>query len=1198
MLVVNLNSHVRAMNGRWNWRDMTELFEADIPGIMSFAVLKAYSGDGDERESASLLAVARSPEDGRSKPLLELVRIAHPESDGIGDACVISRVESTEYFGIQSTLVNIELFASTRDTNHPQALAACRTHRGVSMILLTNDGDISTSEANESFESERGEMNFDKDVVTIAESLVDTPVSSLLHKGAMKKYQAKLHACTNSIGESDDESRAVLKHLLRVAAGIREYTSSSPRSSSLLANLLRWSDEISELSYKWTTFQLLRSSSANEAESSGDTLRKKWHLFRTTPVLEMLKKYIKLGSMRAVKILWGRHLDGDAVRNIGKLLQYLPALLPVSAYAGWIQGEVIPTLIQHVEQSQSSESDAATEADIRPMLTELALWLLERSEAAAAKGDLDTAICICKLLNSEGEGDSMRGRDFSFHEFKLQASTNYSRLLENGEYDAKTLKEPDAIERIERLSQKLRHIKHLAVEHHFIISLSVFEDETPATIAMSMLDRVSDPESLKKEIEDHVKKYLRFCAVDIDPVLHDYVMELAESIQTSQSAKETQALVLLDEISDVNVRTDATLVLLRSALPPYSQALKTYANKCIHSWKTERLEEIEEHVRLMEIQDMLSTYGIKQFDLADAKSASRLVSHILNQVSRPTALTDAMLLVDVYSDLQCDRAAVRFTENLLSGSAAIPTADDLLNEVSVRVAKAMDALTEVKKRKETKSHMALYVSLMEEIVEFGVMLLEMEVEEVDDAHQNEASELQNGLKTQSFILCMLKALVAAYLPELKTMLDLTGTTPNDSVSAYIQNPDYLLSDALLRDLQRICQVEADYGVLLSVAVLRNPEKCETKLKQLMKPEVLFAEDYDDADTRISNDSAAPVDYVGKGKGKKRVVASSEQSSTVAAKRQRTHKKNYSQPRDGTCRGLQQDDEKARLIFDLSRFASAVGIDSKTCQSLIAQSAAKSGSILQAARFSRDLFSRRSNTGVDHCSSPASVSEQTDLKSKFQPAEALKKVAISLSLYTSNHVKEIYDVPVTRHQQHMPAQMARIQAPMYTLELVKYALCMCEKESFDETLILLKNTILVNEILQFTLHNILPSKTSTSLWTLYPGWYRGDACAMSSYEAMKLASRFAIAEHKNLRREGEARHTIASKRFVSFLVEQRADLLSLQALMSMQELPEDAASVVNTQMGKLLSTVFQSHEIDNYLALGYVAHYHSRCCCSL
>ncbi|KAG7377208.1 hypothetical protein PHYPSEUDO_012025 [Phytophthora pseudosyringae] len=1163
----------------WNWRDMTEMFEADVSEIMSFAVIRACAREEHKPEypSASLLAIARSTEDGSPKLLFELVRIEHLESDDAGTAHVVSRMEPTEYLEAHAKCTNVALFASPRDTDHCQALAAYRTRCGVSMLLLTGDGDSLTSEVDGSFVSGDGEVSFTENAVTIAESLVDIPIASLMQKRAMKKYQGKLDACTSSIGESDDESRAIFKQLLQVAVGIREYTSSSPRPSPLLESLLRWCDEISDLSYKWTTFQLLRSSATveAEAEASGNALREKWNLFRTTPMVEMLGKYIKLGSMRAVRILWGRHLAAAAVRNIGKLLQYLPAPLPVSAYADWIQSEVLPTLIRHVEQTQASESDAATEAENRSMLTEVTLWLLERSEAAAATGDLDTAIRICNLLKAEDGVDSMGAAGLSFYKFKLQASSSCSKSLQSGMRDGEAQHELGAFERINGLGEKLRHVQRLAVEHHFVISLSVFEDETPATIAMSMLDRVFDPESLKQEIEKHVRKYLQFCGVDVDPVLHDYVTELAESIQSPQSAEETRALVLLDEISDANVRADATLALLRSVLPPYSQALTSYAKNCT-LWKTQRLEEIEEHVRLMKIQDMLMSYGIKQFDIADAKSSSRLVSHILNQVTRPTAWTDALLLVDAYSDMHCDRAVVRYTENLLSDSDA-PT-----DEVSVRVAKAMGALAEVKQRKDPKAHIMLYVSLMEEIIEFGVTLLEMEAEEMDDAH-GEGAERQNELKPQSFTLCMLKSLVAAYLSELKAMLGLAGTTPDDSVSAYIESADYLLTDALMTDLRRIGQVEADYEILLSVSVLRDPQKCEAKLKQLMKPEILFAED--DDDPRSAGElTASLVAYVGKGKGKKRAVASNDSSGV--AKKQRTSQNVALQSLSGEGHGLQQDDERTRLVFDLNRFSSAVGIDSKACQALIAQRAAKNGSILQAVRFSRDLFSRRANTGTKNSSSPSSIPEQYDLSSKFHPAEALKKIAISLSLYTSSHVKEIYDVPLTRNQQLMLAQLARVQAPMYTLELLRYALCMCDKESFDETLILLKTTMLVNEILQFTQHSILTAKTrAAAQWTLYPRWYRGDACALASFEAMKLVTRFAIAEHKNLHREVEVGDTIASKRYVSFLVDQRADLLSLQALMSMHELPEDAASVANTQMGKLLSTVFQSQEIDNYLALG-------------
>ncbi|KAK1944389.1 Kinetochore-associated protein 1 [Phytophthora citrophthora] len=843
----------------------------------------------------------------------------------------------------------------------------------------------------------------------------------------------------------------------------------------------------------------------------------------------MLEKYIKLGSMRAVRILWGRHYDSTAVGSIGKLLQYLPTSLPVSAFASWIQSELIPTLIRHEQAEVSS-----TETNDPPVLIEVVLWLIERSEAAASKGDLDTAIRICDLLKIDDTRGSMDGGELSFYEFKLENSMNYA-----GEHGR------GAFERIERLAEKLRHVKRLAVEHQFIISLSVFEDETPATIAMSMLDRVLDPESLQKEIEDHVRTYLEFSGIAVDPVLHDYVTELAESIQSPESAVEARILVLLDEIRNPDVRANATLALLRSVLPPYSPTLKNYANSC-SQWKTERLEEIEEHVRLMEIQDMLTKYGIKQFDVADTKSASRLVSHILNQVSKPTALTDAMLLVDAYSDLHCDRAVARYTENLLSDL------DATCEEVPDRVVKAMDALTEVKKRKELKAHLELYVALLEETIEFGVTLLEMEAEEMEVNEQGH----ENG---QSFVLCMLKALVTAYLDELKTILEIMDTAP-DSVVTYVESSDYLLSDKLLSDLQRICQIESDYRVLLSIKLLRDPEECEKKFKQLINPKILFEDDEDQEPLGI------PVIYAGRGKGKKRAVASNGQGS-LATKRQRTGQDIGLQSRSSES---QQNDERTRLLFNLNRFASVVGIDAKVYQSFIAQSAATSGSILQAIRFSRDLYSRRSFN--------------VPIGSARHPAEALKKIAISFSLYTSSHVKDIYDVAFTRNQKLLPAQVARVQAPIYTLELLRHALCMCEEESFDELLILLKNTMLVNEILQFTQHNSL-AKSEQGQWELYPRWYRGDACALDSYEAMKLVTRFAIAEHKNLRREVEDRDTIASKRYVSFLVEQRADLLSLQALMAMQELPDDAASVVNTQMGKLLSTVFQSQEIDNYLALG-------------
>ncbi|GMF51520.1 unnamed protein product [Phytophthora fragariaefolia] len=1160
------------MRGRWEWKSVEKLFEADIPGVGvgAFACFDTFTSHEREQEDVSTLAIARFSDGTSSAPSIEHAVIVHPEPADNTTECVLAEVDTTRAFHPHSKFMNVALFASIRD-NHT-GLAIYRTDNGVSILRLTS---FASEEDYESSNSEGGDMSCDEDATVIAESLVGVPISSLLRRRFLKKYQAKLVACTDSIGDDEDESRAILKNLLHVAACIREFLSSSPRKTVLLGNLMRWCDEISELSYKWTTFQLLRNSSTSNAEGKGVLLRAKWDLFRTLSVCDLLEKYVRLGSMRAVMILWSRHLNDEAVQNIGKLLRCLPASLPVSAYARWVRHEVIPTLICHAEQppGRSSNSDGTLELANRPLLLlDFAQWVLERSEAAAGKGDLQTAIQICNLLKAENGNEGSESDTVSYYEFKLRSviETNYTALTEAEEHQVS-----DPFKRVESFSQKLRHVKHLAAEHNFVISLAVFEDETPATIAMSMLDRVLTPDALKKEVEEHVRNYLRYCDVSVDPVLHDYITELTESIQTSQSVEETRALALLDEIHDTSIRADATLALLRSALPPYSQALKRYAN-LTKIWKTDRIEEIEEHLRLMKIQDMLTTYDIMGFDIADAKSASRMVSHILNQISRPSAFTDAMLLVDVYSDLHCNRAVVQFTENMFIASDEMLTMDDEADAVDIRVKMAMNALAEVKKRKEPRSHVMLFVSLMEEIVEFGVMLLEMEVEALEATDLIGQEKLHNEISSQSFVLPMLLSLTAAYLSELKELTGLADQTQNYSIVAYTENPSYLLSSVLLTDLQRICRVKAHQGVMLSLSLLRDPERCEMKLKQLMNPEVLFAECGENANAITGDIAANPVTYAGKGKGKKRAIAPSGQSSL---KRQRTSETMDTQILSGASNGLQERDDRTRLIFDLNRFASAVGIESTACHSLIAQNAATSGCVLQAVRFSRDLFSRKCNLGLDR-----SLVNVSETQNNFHPAETLKKTAISLSLYTSSHVKSIYDVAFTRNQHLPPDQVALIQAPIYTLELLKYSLCICNKESFDETLVLLKNAMIVNEVLQFTHYNLIAKKDEVH-GPLYSRWYRGDACVLPSYESMKLATRFAIAEHKNLRRDAASRDTIASKRYVSFLVEQRADLLSLQALLSMQELPDNAASVVNTQMGKLLSTVFQSQEIDNYLALG-------------
>uniref|UniRef100_K3WD72 KNTC1 second ARM-repeats domain-containing protein n=1 Tax=Globisporangium ultimum (strain ATCC 200006 / CBS 805.95 / DAOM BR144) TaxID=431595 RepID=K3WD72_GLOUD len=401
---------------------------------------------------------------------------------------------------------------------------------------------------------------------------------------------------------------------------------------------------------------------------------------------------------------------------------------------------------------------------------------------------------------------------------------------------------------------------------------------------MSMLDRVSSPDQLHHEIDYHAKKYLRFCGSQADPVLRDYVTELAESIQTAKSTEEARALVVLNSIDDIEIRADAALALLRSVLPPYSQKLKMFAKSDAMSWGSKRQEEIEEHLRLMEIQDMLMAYGIRQFDIADSRNVSRLLDHILSQISRTSALDDAMRLVDAYSHLHCERAILQFVENMLTfpcGHESKGQVVDLDTEISWRTEKAVIALKHVKKRIDVGTNPLLLISLMEEVIELGLTLIEIEEEKQSAAVQLVTLKFREhdgmrGLEDEassSFVLSMVAALAAAFLPEIQSLNDAATSTRNEIVSDYVKSSDFALNEKLISDLQKLKRIEAEHRILLSISTLRDPEKIEIKLKQLMKPDILFADDGVPNEQGTSLDSmlAQSSLAIGRGKGKKRAA---------------------------------------------------------------------------------------------------------------------------------------------------------------------------------------------------------------------------------------------------------------------------------------------------------------------------------------
>lgn len=1188
----------------WDWQAAAKLVDISVGGVLDFTVVGGLSTSPG---ASSLLAIASSCDNNTQQLRLQLARACHQFST---EAQVVV-ADSAEFYA-----EDILVFGSTQAP--PAFLVASRESQTVSMTSWkTSDNTRQHSpkidpEVVPAHDSSADSESTPLDFVAIAESLASTAIDSFETEADEEDFLRQLSLCTGKIGEDSEASRSILNHLAAVARRIRQCNASASNGYQALAQeLVDWSAKISIISYHWTTFQLLQTSSPDDS-SGGDSLglRDKWASFQKTSVVDMLQANLKKGALRAASILWSRHLSEEVISSVCDLLRCLPDSLPVSMYQPWLQQEVIPALVGYADATgwAVDEDSAPTRAMEKGFLLKgFAKWVLERAEAAAETGDLQTGIQLCSLLMKSA--NTLQGELTSesyFFKFKLLTTGTSSTNRANGEQCC----DVNPVDQIELLHRKLVHIKHLGDQHKFKISLSLFNDETPATIAMSMLDRAQTVEELKTEIEIHARRYLAFCDVAVDPVLSEYVIELAESAHLCESKPmdETRAVAVLCAISDADIRANAALAVLRSVAPPYSEVIKSFANDVALGWTSRHQEEIEEHVRLMKIQDMLTSYGVKHFTI-DSRSAMRLVGYILAQIGRPSAVSDAMLLVDAYSQLRCDRVVIQYSENLLSFpiDASAPTSPtDISSAIQTRTALAMAALMEMKRRSPEKRTMPI-LAVMDEVVAFGIELLHSEEKEHERQRQRAAEEggthsLALGIgvtldtKTVSFALGMLESLVTVYLPEVHSVSEIAASMRDVAAVAFVNSDEFLVTDELLTDLQKLRRIESEFGIQLSVETLRDQDACEAGLEHLMRPNILFANDIAfAADKPTEAGQPLPKRH---GNGKKRAAASirgnlagGEVGKRVCSREQDVEPSSGSlDRRDGSCDDQQMDNEQAKLFQELGRFAAGVGISARLFQTLVAQLAAQHGSTSRAVLLARDLFAR-THTIDRNPARRAQSSPQRDTTPRRTPslgdsAETLRRIAVAISGYTATHVDEIYTAmsPGNSASLH-PSARARLRAPSHSLELLRYSICVCEMTTFEETLVLLKSATLINDALQLTQLNL--DLNQRPQWRIYTKWFRGDAAVLPCDQVMKLATRFAIEEHNNLDRDVREADTIASKRFISFLVDQRADLLSLQVILAMREIPDDAVGVVQAQAGKLISTVFQTQEIDSRLALGCV-----------
>lgn len=1173
---------------------MVFVYQLPGSGITCFAMISSRYELSECARSDYIAVSQAAPEVQRGAPTLEVVKITISEISKRW--CTETVWSTTTDRSWWSPAASITLYSG----GSVDFCASIRAGEKLSMWQWSRKKPASMSGSAGSSEiALSGTVPAVPDLVSTAESLASTPIADFSCENRASSILERLHSCFAAIGNHEDETRCMLEHLSALVRRVRSHTTVQESGDSISEGLLEWCNRIDNTSYKWTTFQLLHSAIGDV--TSGSRLRDQWDSFTIADPLRMLEGYLKKGAMRSAMIVWNRHADERLICEIPKLLHFLPSSLPSASFEKWIQREVAPAIVKHCKESpQLGCSDSPSR-----LLHELAQWILDRARIAAENGSLSTALRLSRLLKSATRQNSASS---SYVGLRLEGSGVGCFNQEQVEYisnDVKMMRtSQNAFEHLEELASNLHHIQHLADVHQFKISFQMFLEETSTTIAMSMMDRALSPDTLCGDIEHHVKSYLIFCKIPADKVLKEYVSEIAESIHIPHSAeKEARGIAVLNAIESIDVRADAALALFRSIAPPYSDLLKEYARKHALAWETDRHVEIQEHFRLMEIQDMLMAYGVKQFSVADGRNASRLLGHILGQFARPSALDDAMRLVDAYSHLHCDRAAVQFIENLLSSP---PVGDGDTSgidaEICRRAAQALDALTRVKQRNDVVASMMLLVSVMEEAVEFGMTLLEREEQQSNSDPDRLSPDLESFLSARileedpprSFVLQMLTALVSTFVLEIQTLHEYAVSARDEEVLAYVVSPDFVLTDTLLRDLRTLGRIERDHQVLLSISTLRDPERVEAKVKRLLKPGMLFGGDRRDEDEMPDRERSVAF---ARGKGKKRAAAQSDKegvNSESFMKKPRLDREAVAASSKSYTED-QQDEHRAQYAASLARFAASVRISRRKYRSMTAQLAARNGYVLPAVRFARDLFSRRLGTILQ-----VNIDARTQAQPTGRPcasdsasddvADTLRQISATISWYTATHIDEMYALSRTPCRLQSPLQRARTLSPTYSLELLRYAICVCEMDAFEETFVLMKNAALLDEVLHFTQLDVAGgehTEDKRAQWRLFDRWFRGDACVLPASDAMRLATRFAIAEHKSVVSLDVPEDLIASKRYVSFLVENNADLLSLKALLSMRALPEDAISVIQSQVARLLSTVFQSQMIDSFFALGCV-----------
>ncbi|KAH9105281.1 hypothetical protein LEN26_010367 [Aphanomyces euteiches] len=141
-------------------------------------------------------------------------------------------------------------------------------------------------------------------------------------------------------------------------------------------------------------------------------------------------------------------------------------------------------------------------------------------------------------------------------------------------------------------------------------------------------------------------------------------------------------------------------------------------------------------------------------------------------------------------------------------------------------------------------------------------------------------------------------------------------------------------------------------------------------------------------------------------------------------------------------------------------------------------------------------------------------------------------------------------------------------------------------TLSEDVVLLKQASLLSTMLELTTDQAEARDEHYQLhlpWRIYDLWYRGVALTLHP-SIMPLAINYVMNQY-NLADQEQI--LMSCKELVSHLVDVQAPQLAVSVLLNLTSIPQDALTMLGTQLDQMLSLTLYSHQIDKDLALGYM-----------